>query len=248
MQSFRLKQDAFKKIKKRLLIILIPALLLYIIVIPASMGFLTDISSFQFEWSLQLMLPLAIIVLFMGFTIFSIFRIYNKIKRIYETYELQISDNLIGREQADTPTITIYFKDVQEIVKRRKGGFMVRGTSSTDMILIPRSIENHDQLEAALAQIKPIAGKSQKAPLLLIQSMLGLLTVALMICINTVDNKIIIAIAGLLLTAVTIYNFIRTRRSKNVDYRTKQFRWFSFIVLLLFLYIAYTKLTAPEMP
>jgi hypothetical protein len=248
MQSFKLKQDAYKKIKKRLLIILIPALLVYVIVIPASMGVFTDISSFQFVWSFELILPLVIIVFFMGFTIFSSFRFYNKIKRIYETYELQISDNLIGREQADTPTITIYFRDVQEIVKRRKGGFLVRGTAATDLILIPKSIENHEELEAALAQIKPIASKSQKAPLHIIQLILGLVTVGLMICIINVNNKIIIALAGLMLTAITVYNFIQTRKSKNVDYRTKRFRWFSFMVLLLFLYLVYQKLTAPEMP
>jgi hypothetical protein len=248
MQSFKLKQDALKKVRKKLLIFLIPALLVYLIVLPIAMGVFSDLSGFQFGWSFELMLPLAIMILFMGFTIYSGFRFFNKIKRIYETYELQISDNLIGREQADTPTISIYFKDVQEIVKRRNGNFMVRGAAATDVILISKHVENYEQLEAALAQIRPIASKSQTTPLYMIQLVLGLITVGLMVCIINVNNKIIIGLAALSLTGVTIYNFIQTRRNKNVDYRTKRFRWFSFVVLLLFLYIAYQKLTAPELP
>jgi hypothetical protein len=251
MQSFRLQQDGLKKLKRRLLIIMLPLLLIYAIVLPvaiAGTGFFTDIANSQFVWSTEMIIPLVIIVFFYGLTIFSMTRFYSRTKRMYESYELQISDNLIGREQANTPAISIYFKDVEEIVKRKNGTFMVRGATATDLIFIPKYIENYEQLETALGQIKPIAAKSKKTPPYLIQFILSLAMVGLMVCINTVNNKVIVAIAGLSLTALVIYNFIQTRKSKNVDYRTKRFRWMSFIVLLLFLYIVFQKLTAPEMP
>jgi hypothetical protein len=61
--------------------------------------------------------------------------------------------------------------------------------------------------------------------------------------VNTVSNKLIVAIAGSLFIGITIYNFIQTQKSKNVDYRTKRTRWISLLASLFVLYVMFSKLT-----
>jgi len=173
---------------------------------------------------------------------FLMFRFFTRLRKMYESYELQISDNLIAREQLNTPTVSIFKKDVQEIVKRRKGGFTVRGTGAHDVIFIPKQIENYDELEAALDQIKPVSNKSQKSNLQLIQGILSLVGIGLMYCVILVNNKIIVGVAAVLFVAITVWNFIQTQKSKNVQYRAKRFKWLSLIFAIALIYIAVQKI------
>lgn len=177
-----------------------------------------------------------------GFVIFLMSRFFARLRKTYESYELQISDNLIGREQLNTPTVSIYKKDVQEIVKRSKGGFTVRGAGVHDVIFIPKQIENYDELEAALEQIKPISNKSQKSNLQMIQAILSLVSIGLMYCVALIDNKIIVAIAAVLFLGIVVWNFIQTQKSKNVQYRAKRFKWLSLILSLAVIYFAIQKI------
>lgn len=167
---------------------------------------------------------------------------------MFESFELQISDNLIARERLNTPTISIYLKDVQEVVKCKNGSFLVRGANANDLIIIPKQIDDYDQLETALAQIKPITAKSKKAVMQKIQALLVLVGVGLMICVNTANNKIIVAIAATGFTAIMIWNLVQTQKSKNIDYRTKRNRWVALLAVAAVIYLAVQKLTGPEMP
>jgi len=255
MQSFRIRPDGFKEIRKKMLIIMIPTFLVIITIITVTNIMNTGnvrnnagTVTYHFAWTNELLLPLAIVVLSMAVPFFAVYRIFSRLKMMYESYELQISNNLIAREQLNTPTISIYLTDVQEIVKRKNGSFLVRGTKAIDLIMIPKQIENRDQLETALEQIKPITTKSKNAVRQYIQALLGLAAVGLMICVNTVNNKGIVTLAGTAFTAIMIWNLIQTQKSKNVDYRSKRLKWISLIAVIAVIYIVILKLTSPEMP
>lgn len=202
----------------------------------------------RFVWTNELLLLLAIVVMAMGAGAFTLYRILSKLKTMFESFELQISDNLIARERLNTPTISIYLKDVQEVVKCKNGSFLVRGANANDLIIIPKQIDDYDQLETALAQIKPITAKSKKAVMQKIQALLVLVAVGLMICVNTVNNKIIVAIAATGFTAIMIWNLVQTQKSKNIDYRTKRSRWIALLAVAAIIYLAVQKLTSPEIP
>jgi hypothetical protein len=119
---------------------------------------------------------------------------------------------------------------------------MVRGKTVRDIILIPAQIENYEQLETALNEIKPITTKGKTTSWIQLQRLLGLVAIALMICVYTVDNKIVVGVAGALFTVFFIYSFIQIQKSKNVDYRTKRSRWFTLIVVLSVLGLTIMKL------
>jgi hypothetical protein len=162
---------------------------------------------------------------------FGLYRGMRRVKKAYESYELTISENLIAREQQNTPTIAIYLTEVREIIKRRNKGFIVRGKTLNDMILIPAQIENYDQLEAALDHIKPVTTKGITTSALKLQVVLSLVAVGSMMCVYSVENKFIVGTAATLFAAFYIYSFIQTQKSKNVDYKTKRIRWVLLLVV-----------------
>jgi hypothetical protein len=251
MQSFRIRPDGFKEIKKKLLLYSIPGLVLGLAIggltIWTNSGnkyrsvnpeYVTDYSTELIDYIVYL--PVVIFITILGF---GINRMLKRAKKMLDSYELTISDNLIAREQLNTPTISIYLTEVQEIIKRKKGGFYIKGEKATDLIMVPKQIEHPEQLELALEKIKPIATKGKAAGQLKLQALLGLASLGLLICVNVSFNKIVVAIAGTLFLAVTIYNFIQAQKSKNIDYRAKRTRWFSLLLSFFVIYVMIMKIT-----
>ena len=249
MLTFRIKPNGYKEVRKKMLLWGIPSYLLMVtivLVITFSIDYDRNdqikpdsySNNDPYEW-ITWALPIIVIASAgcMGF-----FRALRRIKKAYESYELTISENLIAREQANTPTISIFLGEVDEIIKRRNKILMVRGKTVRDMILIPAQIENYEQLETVLNEIKPITTKGKTTSWIQLQQLLGLVAVALMICVYTVDNKIVVGVAGALFTAFFIYSFIQIQKSKNVDYRTKRGRWLTLIVVLSVLGLTIMKL------
>jgi heme/copper-type cytochrome/quinol oxidase subunit 2 len=251
MLTFKIPPKGIKEIRKKMLIYGIPFSFISIaiaLLITFSIDYdqndqikpasdLYDTSN-PYDW-ITWALPIVVVFSVAGF---SMFRTVRRVKKTYESYELTISENLIAREQLNTPTISIYLAEVQEIIKRKNKGFIVRGKTNRDMILIPAQIENYEQLETALEQIKPIATKGKTTSWIKTQRSMGLLAIALMICVYTVENKIIVGVAAVLFTAFFIYSFINIQKSKNVDYSTKRSRWVTLIVVLSVLGLTIMKL------
>jgi hypothetical protein len=75
------------------------------------------------------------------------------------------------------------------------------------------------------------------------QSLTALLVVGLMLCVYMVNNKIIVALAGTIFTAIMISSFVKIRSSKNVDHRTKKIVWWGLIVLASVITVMIFKLT-----
>ena len=75
------------------------------------------------------------------------------------------------------------------------------------------------------------------------QSLTGLLTVGLMLCVYTVNNKIIVGLTGTALVALFIWSFAKIRSSKNVDSKTKRGIWWILLVLASVIAVMVFKLT-----
>jgi len=226
-----------------MLLLSLPVVLIWFFILNFSGGLklsYLDGSSRPVSDYLIIFLPVLIFISFLGF---GVYRSLVRVKKIYDSYELSISDNLIAREQVNTPTISIYLSEVQEIIRHRNGSYVVKGTKANDLIIIPNQIENRDELEVVLDQIKPIATKGKVTTQLRLLALLNMAAWLLMLCVLYVDNKIVVAIAGTLCLALSIYNFIRIQKSKNVDYRTKRTKWLSLLYLLIVIYYMITKLT-----
>lgn len=237
MQTFKIRQDGFKEIKKQMLIRTIPIML-----IAGTFGILiSSINSKDKATDVNVMpfvIPLIAVSIGIGF-----YRGMNRQKALFDSYTLTITNNLITREQLNTPTISIYFNEIKEIVKNKNGSFIIKGRDATDLIGIPSQIDNYAQLETTLQNIQPIAVKDKISFLQKYQSLSGLLVLGLMFCVYTVNNKIVVALTGIALVALTIWSFIKIRANKNVDSKTKKSLWWIFIVLASVILVMIFKLT-----
>ena len=184
-----------------------------------------------------------VIPLMAGAVGFGLYKGINRQKVLFESYTLIISDNLVTRKQLNTPTISIYFNEIKEIARNTKGGFTIKGKTAADLIAIPAQIENYAALEAALGQIQPIVVKGNTPFLQKYQSLAGLLTIGLMLCVYTVSNKIIVGLTGTALVALMIWSLIKIQGNKNIDHKTKQSSWLILVVLVSVIGVMIFKLT-----
>lgn len=237
MQQFKIRQDGFKEIRKHALVRSIPILVILIIFCIAtstinSKSKAEDINTLPF-----------IIPIILGAAGFGIYRGINKQVALFGSYTLSISNNLIRREQLNTPAISIYYNDVKEILKNKNGSFTIKGKSSGDLIGIPAQIDNYAQLEATLQGIKTITTKEKESLLQKYPVIPGVVMLSLMLCVYTVNNKIIVAISGTIVTGLMLWSLLKIQRSKNVDHKTKRNSWLVLIVLISVVAITILKLT-----
>jgi len=242
MQQYKIRQDGFKEIKKQMLIRTIPIML-----IAVAIGI--TISSINSKDKTTAVNVLPIVIPVMAIAVgFGLYRGVKRQKVLFESYQLTLTNNTITREQFNTPTISIYFNDVKEIVKNKNGSFIIKGKDRIDLIAIPTQIENYSELEKTLTQIKPVETKSSKPFFQKYSLVITLLTLALMLCVYTITNKIIVALSGTILVAILSSSFYEVRRSKNIDAKTKSSMWWVLIVLASIICVMIMKLIGIQKP
>lgn len=225
METFKIRQDGFKEIRKQMLKRSIPLMLA-----AATVGIV--ISSINSKKPVDNLSVLPIVIpLVVAALGFGIYTGVNRQKAIFDSYHLVITNNLITREQQNTPTVSIYFNDVRAIVRHRNGSFTIKGKDVPDLIIVPAQIDNYPKLEAILQQIQPIAFKDKVSFLEKYQGLSGFLAVGLMFCVYTLNNKIIVGVAGLAFILLMIWSFIKVRTSKNIDNKTRKSMWWILLVL-----------------
>ena len=161
-----------------------------------------------------------------------LYRGINRQKKLFESYRLTLTDNMITREQDNTPTVSIYFNEITEIVKNKHGSFLIRGKASNELIIVPSQIDDYPDLEHALAQLKPATRQTGKPSLAKYSALIAILGLMLMITVYTVSNKIMVAISGTLLVSILLWSFYEARRSKNIDAKTKRAMWWVWVVIV----------------
>jgi len=237
MQIFKIRQDGFKEIKKQMLFKTFPIML-----IAVTVGILISSINSKDKGADINVLPI-IIPLIAGAVGFGLYRGVNRQKALFESYTLTITNNLVTREQLNTPTISIYFNDIKEIAKHKNGSFSIKGKETVDLIGIPAQIDDYSQLETALQQIQPIIVKDKVSFLQKYQSLTGVVTGGLMLCVYTVNNKLIVGLTGSALVALMVWSFIKIRSSKNVDSKTKRSVWWVVLVFASVIAVMIFKLT-----
>ena len=240
MQQFKISQDGFKEIKKQMLIRAIP-LMLIALTVGIVIGTVNSKEKTKEINVLPFVIPFCAVVIGLG-----LYRGVNRQKGLFDSYTLTFTNNLITREQLNTQTISIYFNDIKEIVKNRNGSFTIKGKDVTDMIVVPSQIENYGKLQEILVQLKPFATKSNDHFLQKYSSILGILTLGLMLCVYTVTNRIVVVLSGTLLIGLMLWSFFEVQRSKNIDNKTKRSMWWVLIVLASIIAIMIMKLTGQQ--
>ncbi|MDD4968971.1 MAG: hypothetical protein PHT07_06040 [Paludibacter sp.] len=152
-------------------------------------------------------------------------------KKMWDTYELEIVDDTITRTQHNVPTITIAKDEIQYIVESAEGMIVIKSAETNQMILIPASIAERDELIKSLADfgvLQQIAARKKNK----LFSTIPMIAISLFIAFYVTKEKFIVLPAGLLLIAFLSWAFITIQRNKNSDKLTKRSSYFIFLVIL----------------
>jgi type III secretory pathway component EscS len=235
-EKFKIKENGFDEVRKKVLYRTIP-----IVIIAAAGGLLISLFNSNGQTTEVNTLPFVIPII-IGALAFGLFKGLNRQKQIFNSFILTIDEIEVTREQALTPAISIPVSEIQQIIKNSKGTFVIKGKSPQEVIGIPSQIENSEALESFLSELKSITVSDDKSFVQKYQWVFPLLTVILMVITYLSTNKLLVGITGTTLTIGLIYSFITTQRSKHIDKKTKKSMWLVLIVLFAVIAITYFKL------
>src|ERR1700761_3509187 len=194
MSQFKINEEQFRKFRRRFLVIYIPFVVVAVSLIVVSDVYRTGDIGFP-VWAV-------ILPVFLAYFGFTVYRTLRRQQRLMTSYTITIEDGDITRVQDNTPTISISFMEIKEIIKTRKGGFLIKGLQRTDLIAIPKWLNETGELERELQTLAPIT-TGKKDPLMIrYQSLLVLLAVGMYVCLYTVQNKIATVASALVLIGV----------------------------------------------
>jgi hypothetical protein len=164
--------------------------------------------------------------------IYSLARGVKKQKVTFEGYTLKITEDSITREVLNIPTIVLHKKDVREIIKSAEGGFSIVGDSKISAIGVPAQINNYEELERILQEIKPIQVRISKLWAEYLQIPIVFLGIGSMFLCLLASNKIVVGVSGLAFIFLMVYSFTIIQMSKNVEKRTKRLSFMLFFPLI----------------
>jgi len=225
MQQFRIKPEGFNEIRKKILYTRVPFILLVSIIgIAISQVNSKDNENAMLVWIITI--PLMVISVSIGFN-----RGMKRQRKLYESYLLSITSNLITREQFNTATVSIYFNEIQRVTKGKDGGFVIQGKESADIIIVPPQIEDIDMVEQFLNNISPISQNANSSFLQKNQVLVSIVVLGSMICTYTVTNKLIVFICGSITISFMLRTLYEIQKSKNYDRKIKRSSWWILMVV-----------------
>ena len=215
--------------------IMIPLVTVVILIIVLANIFYTKPGEFN---TLPIVIP--ILAAYMSF---SLYRGFRKQQRLLLSYSVTLTDEGITREQLNTPTLSISFMEIKEIIRTPKGGFKIKGLHRTDVILIPYLIDDHEALEACLTRLVPISNDPKDALRSKYKAALFFLALGMMMCVYVLTNPVIVGVCGTLVTGLLGWAFYELVTNKNLPNNSKRALWFIPFMIAGIVYIMYAKLT-----
>jgi hypothetical protein len=235
MQQYRISEENYKKFRKKWFNVGIPVIsavvAIIVLIIVYSQGKEGEFTTLPY-----------ILPVFVAFITFSIFRGLRKQRRLLLSYSVTISDSDITREQYNTPPMTINFMEIKEIVKTRKGSYMIKGRAKTDVIYIPYIIDDAAALEDELGKFAPIAPHAKEKQQRGFKLALALLAIAGFLTLLLTNDKLLICISGVVAIGAFIYRFIELVTNKSIPTNLKRRSWIYLGIVVFVIYTMYTKI------
>ncbi|TKK64721.1 hypothetical protein FC093_21985 [Ilyomonas limi] len=240
MQQFKIELKGFRDISNKAIMRTIPVMLL-----AGATGMYISVSSNSNDVDDVGILPYVIVTVLIGLAI-GLYKGINRQKKLLESYTLTIGNNLITREQSNTPTISLYYNEISEIAKSPNNTILIKGKKASDVIIVPKQIEKYERIETLLQEIKPFTRVSSDSVLNRYRSVLSLILIGLMVCLYTTIDKVLVTITGASLIVFMVWGIVKLRSNKNADSKTKRTSIVSIFVLACIIAVMFIKLSSLE--
>jgi hypothetical protein len=229
IHRFRLDQEALdvtakKRVRLNMFVLVVMFVLIVIVV-----GFSTRMHSrapiyIQFLGIMALTFTISIL--------FSRRRILSRHKKIWQGYELTITDEYLTRsiEYTSFPDVTIYWNDIKKVQLTNKGDYLLYGNQQGSMIDIPVQIERYDLIVEFIKKHhhEEITAYKKYVGYLKIAGVMATLGCVAVLFLS--DNVLLQLTAGLIALAGLAYVTYHVLQSKVVQKKFKVF----YVGLLIF--------------
>lgn len=233
MNEYKIGPDGMKRLRLRLLKRMVP-------IMAIALAAAIYLSNFQTTKTPGVDNTLFEVIFFSFLAVFLSWSVYRAIRRqtrLLSSYTVMLTDNLISREQDNTPTIAIYRKDIRAIFQSRNGGLTIKGPDAASVIIIHPEIDNLDELRSSLEKTMPIAAaKTSRVALTYLGAIASVGSYAGAILFQ---DKILSTACALVCIGIMIWGFIQLRTNRNIDERAKRASWFLFIVIFSMMGLIY---------
>jgi hypothetical protein len=181
---------------------------------------------------------LAIAALIIGF---GYARGLRRQKKIFQSYRVTLSDEGITREVDNTPNISISFMEIREIIRTKRGHYIIKGLDSKDVISVPYWIEDHAGFSRRIEAFAPITVGKKDPFMLRFRLPLVLLFLAALVTATFSNDRVLVGVSVLLAIAGVASYLYWVHTSKNINAPAKRRSWLYLLVLIAIIYSAYTR-------
>jgi hypothetical protein len=239
MQQFRTDPAYFSKVKRRIMLAAIPLAVGAIVFALIANYFPSGNGNPSVN-----ILPMVIPLIMMAFSI-GLYLAINRQKKLFDSFKITFSENVIARYQFNSPPFKIPFEEITEICKNADNSFFVKGKSVADQMIIPAHMENPAAIEHLLNQIKPVTASTMtQSWKIFYQASLTIILLGLLATVFISKNKFVVGITGSIVSAFMIFAFFGLYNNKNLDNKRKRNLLYIWIVVAYVIYTVYKKFNA----
>ncbi len=224
MRTYTVKPEGIEVVRKRMLLF---GAAFTVVVISSVWLLLPDINPLAFG------ITMLIVALVGGF---AFRRGMQRLAETWPTYTLTVADDHILKQQSHYPDIRIGRDEVKSIQKVFTGEIAVKTRDWKKFIVIPRSLNGIEEVEAVLRQWKPVktVPRAKTILLYLMPVLVGVLFLAAIrgyLRGGAPSPGVIFAVAIVILV-LNLFVMRTVRRIPNLDERSKPKRWRSVLMIV----------------
>ncbi|GEM_PF-2586143 len=219
---FKLDQRGFGPFKKKMVIRILPIYFLILIMVL----FIIGIEDVTFPY---------LMVLVIGALAFALYNQVRKQRKIWETFELEMTEDEMIRRQRNHKDICIRKNEVTQIIRIMNGGLCIKGKDRFNAIFIPGKLEQEEDLLSIISEIGEIKeAKESQGLRKLLFFMIPFM--ALMVVFYISENKYLITGSGMIIVAFMCYSSYALWKTKMFNKKLKYSLIFLPVIILAFLY------------
>lgn len=233
MNEYKLSQEFFTQMQKRLVIFVVPLMILAVVV-----GFWTSASWIEREGDKSYFTSpifFLVIVLIVVVFIYSLRRSLRQQRQLWSSYRLIMDEYSIKRTREGLPDIIINYNEISKITEAPEFWLIVHTSIPSRRISVPATLEDYAEfrLELSKRYTIDITARSRTNWSQLIFISYGLLTLAALAITFLATNRYVVIVIGTLLFVAQLLGFVIIQRSINSSKQLKRSSWFTLPVLVI---------------
>jgi len=234
-KKFTLKESTFKEFRKK---IIIRSMIITLVLV----GFFIYLNTPNLEvGSLFENLPFLFMPVIIGCLIIGFIRGVKRQKKAFHSFELIIDDHKIIRKIHLCEDIELPFSMIEGVVKHKNGSLTIKGQNINNSIGVPFQLEGMGELENILSSIVEINLHDKRTFAQMYPSYLSWIALAATLIVFMVENKYLVAVAGVISMAGWIFIFVFIQKVKHYNKTTKRAMFFLFPLLFSVIITVYFK-------